>query len=73
MWLHTSSIPVVAVVGLEQIFYSVSEDVGVVELCAVVNEPNIDCPIAFPFDVPLSTSDNSAGKRDVNTIVCTRA
>ena len=69
-----ASITVVAVVGLERTFYQVSEDVGVVELCAVVYEPNnIDCPITFPFDVHLSTSDNSAGKRDIPTIVCTRA
>ena len=48
-------------VGLEQTLLSVSEDVGVVELCARVFEPDIECPIAFPFDVSLSTSDNTAG------------
>ena len=38
----------VAVVGLERIFYEVSENVGVVELCAVVYQPvNIECPIAL--------------------------
>ena len=37
------------------------EDVGVVEVCAIVYSPTIDCPIAFPFDVGLSTSDGSAG------------
>ena len=50
-----------AVVGLERTFYSVSEDVGVVEVCAIVYSPTIDCPIAFSFDVSLSTSDNTAG------------
>ena len=40
-----------AVVGLEQTFFSVSEDVGVVELCANVSFPVIDCPIKFPFEV----------------------
>ena len=48
-------------VGLDKTFYSVSEDVGVVEVCANVYSPIIDCPIAFPFDVRLSTSDGSAG------------
>ena len=50
-----------AVVGLERTLYSVSEDVGVVEVCAIVYSPTIDCPIAFSFDVSLSTSDNTAG------------
>ena len=54
-------------VGLERTFYQVSEDVGVVEVCAIVYSPEIDCPIAFPFDVSLRTVDGSAGKeRDKN-------
>ena len=48
-------------VGLEQTFFSVSEDVGVVELCANVSSPVNDCPIKFPFEVQLSTLDGSAG------------
>ena len=60
-----------AVVGLEQTFFSVSENVGVVELCARVFEPDIDCPIEFPFNVSLSTSDDTAGKRDDHAN-CTR-
>ena len=56
-----------AVVGLERTFNQVSEDVGVVEVCAVVYSPEIACPIAFPFDVRLRTLDGSAGKeRDKN-------
>ena len=51
----------VAVVGLEMTFYNVSEDVGVVEVCAIVISPNTSCPISFPFDVRLSTRDRSAG------------
>ena len=50
-----------AVVGLERT-YQVSEDVGVVEVCAIVYSPEIACPIAFPFDVRLRTLDGSAGK-----------
>ena len=48
--------------GLERTLYSVSEDVGVVEVCAIVYSPTIDCPITFPFNVSLSTSNGSAGK-----------
>ena len=51
-----------AVVGLERTLYSVAEDVGVVEVCAIVYSPTIDCPITFPFNVSLSTIDGSAGK-----------
>ena len=47
--------------GLEMTIYSIFEDVGVVEVCAIVYSPTVDCPIAFPFDVSLSTSDNTAG------------
>ena len=50
-----------AVVGLEQTFFRVSEDVGVVELCAIVSSPVIDCPIKFPFEVQLYTCDGTAG------------
>jgi hypothetical protein len=49
-----------AVVGLEQTIFTVPEDVGVVELCAIVYEPNCTCPIAFPFNVSLSTWDDTA-------------
>ena len=50
-----------AVVGLERTFHRVSEDVGVVEVCPIVYEPNGTCPISFSFDVILSTSIDSAG------------
>ena len=50
-----------AVVGLEKTFHKVSEDVDSVEVCAVVNSPSIDCPIAFPFNVRISTINNTAG------------
>ena len=53
--------PSEAVVGLERTFYNVSEYMGIVEVCTIVYSPTITCPIAFPFDVSLSTSDNTAG------------
>ena len=49
--------------GLERTIFNVQEDVGVVELCAIVYKPSgIDCPIDFPFDVRLSTRDDTAGE-----------
>ena len=47
--------------GLEPTNIRVIEDVGQVELCAAVFEPLSDCPITFPFNVSLSTTDGSAG------------
>ena len=49
-----------AVVGLEQTFFRVSEGIGVVEICAIVSFPDVDCPIKFPFEVNLSTRDGTA-------------
>ena len=51
--------------GLEWTLYPVSEDAGVVEVCAIVYSPIIECPIEFPFDVRLSTMDGSAGEERV--------
>ena len=59
--LLTCSCPV-AVVGLERTQYRVSEDVGVVKVCAMVITPNIYCPVEFSFTVSISTEDKSAGK-----------
>ena len=37
---------------------TVYHDVGeLVEVCAIVRSPEVTCPIQFPFDVTLSTSD----------------
>ena len=49
-----------AVVGLERTFYMVMETAGMVEVCAVVYEPSIPCPISFPFNVLLSSIDDTA-------------
>ena len=51
-----------ATVGLERTMYNVSEDEGMVEVCAVVFFPSGSCPIQFPFDIRLGTSDGTAGK-----------
>ena len=61
MMVCVSTLTTAAVVGLETTFYQVSEDVGVVEVCAVVRNPTILCPIAFPFNVNFSTVDKTAG------------
>ena len=48
-------------VGFEETFYRVRENVGTVEICVVVHEPAIDCPIEFDFNVTFVTGDGSAG------------
>ena len=48
-------------VGFEQTFYPVTDNIGTVEICAVVYEPAIDCPIEFDFNVTFETCDGSAG------------
>ena len=49
--------------GLEQtVIRVIEEETGDVELCVNVTSPVIDCPIEFPFEVRLSTSDGTAGK-----------
>ena len=51
-----------ATVSLERTFYRVDEDVGVVEVCVFVHNPNnINCPISFPFNIKFFLSDNTSG------------
>ena len=52
-----------AVVGMEMMSYTVTEDEGaMVEVCAIVHSPNdtsSNCPIQFPFNISaLSTNNN---------------
>ena len=50
-----------AVFGLERTSYTVSENVGVVEVCSIVYSPSLPCPISHPFEVMFSTDDGTAG------------
>ena len=50
-----------AVVSLEQTFFRVSEDVGLVELCANIIFHVSDIPINYPIEIRLSTLDGVAG------------
>ena len=53
-------LPETPIVGLERTSYTVDEDVGHVDVCAlIINSEN--CPFQFPFDVRLSTRDDTAG------------
>ena len=50
-----------AVIALELEDCDVSEDEGTVNVCVVVVEPNIVCPVEFPFELILKTSPITAG------------
>ena len=64
-------ITAVAVVGLEETFYNVSESVGEVELCVIVYQPQIQCPISFPFIVALGTRQGTASQLcSFNNFIC---
>ena len=41
--------------------YHVSGGDDVVEVCVIVYSPDIDCPVAFPFSVLLSTDIGCKG------------
>ena len=51
----------VARVGFEEMFYEVNETTGIVEICVVVYEPDIDCPIQMEFTVSIETRAETAG------------
>ena len=47
---------------IESAVYQVSEDVGSVDVCAVIQSPpGVECPVEFSISVTISTSDGSAG------------
>ena len=52
----------VAKVGLDSTSYVVLLSEGVVEICANIFTPNIECPIEFPFEIRLLSSETKAGK-----------
>ena len=60
MSAHSIHFPV-AIVGVEHTTISVLETDGVVQLCAIVSSPDINCPISFSFGVGLSTADGTTG------------
>ena len=53
--------PETPVVGLEHTSYTVDEDVGHVNVCALIVNSEEECPFQFPFNVTLSTRDETAG------------
>ena len=57
-----------AVVGFEETVYRASEEIGMIDVCVVI-ESDADCPVTFPFAVELSTVAGSAGEIMTSTYV----
>ena len=51
-----------AVVGLEDTSLTLSEDAGVIEICAAISSPDTLCPVEYPFEIMLETLSGTAGK-----------
>ena len=49
-----------ATVEFESLYYSVDEGSSV-EVCAIVTDPDLPCPIDFPFDIKVEVTASSAG------------
>ena len=60
--IRTICLFLVATVGFEETIYQVNESTGTVEVCAVVYEPYIDCPIQIDFNVTFNTENETAGR-----------
>ena len=45
-----------AVVDLERVIYQVTEG-NAVQVCAIVRNPNVTCPVTFSFDINLSVGE----------------
>ena len=53
--------PSAVTVHMEQVTYEVEENVGSVEVCAVIRSPpGVECPVDFSVSVTISTSDDTA-------------
>ena len=48
---------------------AVQEDEGRVQVCVKIFSPDIECPVAFPFDLVITASDGTAGKTFVLDIL----
>ena len=50
-----------AVVGWEKTFYLTREDNVIFFVCAVVFDPDLECPVSFSFNISFTTADGTAG------------
>ena len=50
-----------AEIGFETEECVVAEDDGELEVCVVIHNPLLDCPVVFPFELMISTTPGTAG------------
>ena len=62
----------VAVVGLQQVMYSSSEDTNIIEVCVAVTSPDqsFGCPICGSFGVVIETADSTASESLMHFLLC---
>ena len=48
-------------VGFERTVAGVEEDQRMVAVCVRIFQPNINCPVSFPFELIITPSDGTAG------------
>ena len=63
--LSSYSISAEATLHIETTPVVVREDEGVAMVCVSVQDPTVDCPIAFSFEVNVITSDGNASKYSI--------
>ena len=56
-------------VGLDKTSYTVDKNRGVVEICARVFDPKINCPIDFAFNLTFDTINGSAGTYNICILI----
>ena len=71
MEIHNSELPSSlsshsgAVVGLQVASFTITEDVGAIEICAAILLPSTSCPVRFKFEVTFDTISGTAGMSNV--------
>ena len=48
-------------VAFERVVTGVGEDQGMIRVCVRIFSPSVDCPVVFPFELIITTSDGTAG------------
>ena len=60
-YCNTAFFILAAILGLKNTLLTVTEDSEEAELCLLIESPLNDCPVPFPFQIYLSTFNDTAG------------
>ena len=59
-----------AVIGFKRSRVAVQENEGMVQVCVEIFNPDIVCPVVFPIELIITTSDGTAGNTKQYRKVC---